>query len=212
VPEKIAAHSADLTAVSLDLVDNVNGIKDHVQSSQITKVCSDLFRHQRCLFYPHHRGFGPPASGRHFWACVCLWLAEKVQLHVPRSSGCVYVDMCWGAQGGKMLSFFMLDFAGSLLMNIAEAILKLKYAYMSLETAVDAAFGCVHCLTLGARSTCARRAPDAGKPQRQCHANGFCMTMAAMEVAAMHEHKRVCHAAAAARIATVTARPRRGAR
>jgi hypothetical protein len=79
-----AAHSADLTAVSLDLVDNVNGIKDHVQSSQITTACSDLTRHQRCLVYPHHRGCGPPASGRHFWACVRLWLAEKVQLHVPR--------------------------------------------------------------------------------------------------------------------------------
>jgi cytochrome c biogenesis factor len=78
------------------------------------------------------------------------------------SSGCVYVDVCWGAQGGKMLSFLMLAFAGSLLMNIAEAILKLKYADMSLETAVDAAFGCVHCLTLGA--------------------NGFCMPMAAMEI------------------------------
>ena len=42
-----------------------------------------------------------------------------------------------------MLSFCMLDFAGFLLMNIAEAILNLRYQTMSLETAVDAAFGCV---------------------------------------------------------------------
>jgi hypothetical protein len=47
----------------------------------------------------------------------------------------------WEVQG-SMLSFCMLDFASCLLMNIADAILKLRYNEMSLETAVDAAFRC----------------------------------------------------------------------
>ena len=44
---------------------------------------------------------------------------------------------------GSMFSFCMLDFASCLLMNIADAILQLRYPQMSLTTAVDAAFGCV---------------------------------------------------------------------
>ena len=43
---------------------------------------------------------------------------------------------------GSMLSFCMLDFASCLLMNIADAISQLRYGEMSLETPVDAAFGC----------------------------------------------------------------------
>lgn len=49
---------------------------------------------------------------------------------------------------GSMLSFCMLDFASCLLMNIADAILQLRYGEMSLETAIDANFRCASTLPL----------------------------------------------------------------
>ena len=43
-----------------------------------------------------------------------------------------------------MLGFCMLDFAGCMHMNLANAVLELQHKEMSLDTLVDSAFGCAY--------------------------------------------------------------------